>query len=59
MSTHRLPGSGYLPLEAELRLKKALEAGPALSYTRGLAIARVYRWIEITYPQYLKPMKRN
>lgn len=58
MST-RAPGSGYLPLEAELRLKKALLSGPALSYSRTMAIARVYRWIECTYPHYLKPRKGN
>jgi hypothetical protein len=57
MTENRAPGSGFLPLEAELRLKKAVAVGSPLGYSRTLAIARVYRWIEQTYPEYLKPRK--
>lgn len=45
---------GMLPYDAQYRLKAAAQVGEKESLARQRAINNVYRWIEATYPQYLR-----
>ena len=46
--------AGTLPLDAQLRLKAASQIGKPGSMARRSAIDKVYRYIDDTYPEYLK-----
>lgn len=48
------PRWGALPADAALRLRTASQVGRSGSIERAKAIDRVYRWIEDTYPEYLR-----
>ena len=53
MRDDRLP-AGTLPLDARLRLQAAAKVGKPGSIARRSAIDKAYRWIDDTYPEYLK-----
>lgn len=48
------PGTGFLPLDARLRLEAAGRVATPGSIARRRAIEKAYRYIDDTYPEYLK-----
>lgn len=58
MTDRKLP-TGMLPHDARVRLIAAAQVGKPGSIARRSAIERVYRWIDDTYPEYLKKENEN